>query len=76
VVLVTVEDTGPGIPAERLAGVFEPFSTSKRPGEGTGLGLGIARDIMTLHGGGIAIENRAEGGVRVTLGFRAGEAGV
>jgi PAS domain S-box-containing protein len=71
-VTVTVDDSGPGIPPERLATLFEPFFTTKPVGEGTGLGLSIARNIMTLHGGAIDIGNRPEGGVRVTLGFKEG----
>jgi signal transduction histidine kinase len=71
-VTVTIDDTGPGIPPERLAAIFEPFSTTKPAGEGTGLGLSIARNIMNLHGGVIGIVNRPEGGVRVTLSFKEG----
>jgi signal transduction histidine kinase len=72
VVRVTVDDTGPGIPPERLSRLFEPFFTTKARGEGTGLGLSVARNIMTLHGGAMEIGNRPEGGVRVTLTFKEG----
>jgi PAS domain S-box-containing protein len=72
VVRVTVDDTGPGIPAERLGRLFEPFFTTKARGEGTGLGLSVARNIMNLHGGAMEIGNRPEGGVRVTLTFKEG----
>jgi signal transduction histidine kinase len=71
-VRVTVDDSGPGIPEERLAKLFEPFFTTKAKGEGTGLGLTVARGIMKLHGGSMAIANRPEGGVRVTLIFTEG----
>jgi len=73
VVRVTVEDTGHGIPEERLAEIYKAFFTTKPPGEGTGLGLTVARNIMELHGGAIRICNRQEGGVRVTLTFKADE---
>jgi PAS domain S-box-containing protein len=72
VVRVTVEDTGPGIPPDRLGRLFEPFFTTKARGEGTGLGLSVARNIMNLHGGAMEIGNRPEGGVRVTLTFKEG----
>jgi PAS domain S-box-containing protein len=73
VVRVTIEDTGHGIPEERLAEIYKAFFTTKPPGEGTGLGLTVARNIRELHGGAIRICNRQEGGVRVTLTFKAGE---
>jgi PAS domain S-box-containing protein len=71
VVHVVVEDTGCGIPEERIGEIYKPFFTTKPRGEGTGLGLTVARHIMDLHGGVIRICNRPEGGVRVTLTFKA-----
>jgi signal transduction histidine kinase len=72
-VAVTVEDEGPGIPAEQFERVFEPFlrletSRSRETG-GTGLGLPIARNIVRAHGGEITLSNRAVGGLcaRVVL---------
>ncbi len=50
-VVVAIEDNGPGIPAEAMAKIFEPFFTTKPKGEGTGLGLGIVRQIIDKHGG-------------------------
>ncbi|MFN0250519.1 MAG: ATP-binding protein [Kofleriaceae bacterium] len=49
--VVRVIDNGPGVPAEALPQIFEPFFTTKPKGEGTGLGLGIARQIVDKHGG-------------------------
>ncbi|MBL0216475.1 MAG: GAF domain-containing protein [Myxococcales bacterium] len=49
--VVRVIDDGPGVPAEALPQIFEPFFTTKPKGEGTGLGLGIARQIVDKHGG-------------------------
>jgi signal transduction histidine kinase len=49
--VVRVIDDGPGVPAELQPRIFEPFVTTKPKGEGTGLGLGIARRIVEKHGG-------------------------
>jgi signal transduction histidine kinase len=57
-VYVEVGDNGPGIPNEAHERVFEPFFTTKPPGHGTGLGLDIARRIITdLHGGELILES-------------------
>jgi signal transduction histidine kinase len=49
--VVRVIDDGPGVPPEVLPRIFEPFFTTKPKGEGTGLGLGICRQIIQKHGG-------------------------
>jgi signal transduction histidine kinase len=67
--VVAVEDTGPGIPAAGLARIYEPFWTTKKMGEGTGLGLPITRKIMEAHGGFIRVANRPAGGLVVSLWF-------
>jgi PAS domain S-box-containing protein len=58
-VLIQIADTGPGIPIEHLATIFDPFFTLKE--QGTGLGLAICRGIMDYHRGSIAAVNSREG---------------
>ena len=70
-VLVEVADEGPGLPTGELERVFEPFyrvedSRSRQTG-GTGLGLTIAKAIITDHGGTIALRNRPRGGLEVSI---------
>lgn len=66
-----IRDEGPGIPAESLEQVFEPFyrieSSRNRDSGGTGLGLSIARDIAQAHGGSIRLGNLPQGGLEVVL---------
>jgi two-component system sensor histidine kinase HydH len=62
---VSVRDTGPGIPSDKLRQVFEPFYSTK-PG-GTGLGLPIAQRIVFEHGGRLAIESRPGEGTTATV---------
>ncbi len=68
---IDIDDDGPGITAEERERVFEPFvrlegSRSTETG-GIGLGMAIARDIVHHHGGSIGLENRPEGGLRVSV---------
>jgi len=70
VVVVQIDDSGPGIPDEHLSKIFDPFFTTKPTGIGTGLGLSVCQQIVDMHGGTIAIGNRDEGGARVTIVFK------
>jgi len=60
-----VSDNGPGIPAELMGKVFEPYVTTKP--KGSGLGLAIVKKIVEEHGGIISAENVAEGGAQLTV---------
>ena len=66
-VLITIEDTGPGFPKDKLADIWKPFFTTKEVGKGTGLGLSICQRIVRDHGGSIKAENKEEGGARFTI---------
>ena len=56
--LIGIADDGPGIEPDVKAKMFEPFFTTKAKGEGTGLGLGIVRQIVQKHGGEISCESQ------------------
>ena len=64
-----VTDTGSGITPENLHRIFEPFFSTKRSGQGTGLGLTVARRIVEFHGGTLTLANKSPGGVQATVLF-------
>jgi len=69
--VLRILDDGPGVPEAELGRVFEPFyrleASRSRATGGTGLGLGIARNIARAHGGDVVLGNRAEGGLEARL---------
>jgi CheY-like chemotaxis protein len=68
-----VADDGDGIPAAMLPRIFEPFVTTKSPGQGTGLGLYLCHNIMHSFGGDITVDS-GPAGTRFHLDFEASEA--
>lgn len=68
--ILCVSDNGPGVPAQVLEHLFEPFTTTKPPGKGTGLGLAVCHALIESMGGSIWADNRAEGGACFTVRLR------
>jgi two-component system NtrC family sensor kinase len=67
IMLIRVDDDGPGIRPDHLPKLFDPFFTTQAGGEGTGLGLYLVEEIINEHRGVIAVENRPEGGARFSI---------
>ncbi len=66
IVTVSIEDEGSGVPQDVIERIWDPFFTTKE--KGTGLGLGIVKNIIESHNGSIRVENRKEGsGARVII---------
>ncbi|CAH7040710.1 putative two-component system sensor kinase [Vibrio chagasii] len=75
--VISVEDDGEGIPDNKIAGIFDPFTRiesarDKRSG-GYGLGLAIVKEAMVVMNGHVTAENRESGGLRVSLMFPISE---
>jgi signal transduction histidine kinase len=66
-VLITVSDNGNGIPQKVVDKIFQPFFTTKPTGEGTGLGLSLAYDIVNAHGGELKVETHEGQGTEFTI---------
>jgi len=66
-VVIRVADDGYGIPKENVSRVFDPFFTTKPVGEGVGLGLAIAHQVVASHGGTIAIESEPGRGTTMDI---------
>ncbi|MCA9489827.1 MAG: response regulator [Myxococcales bacterium] len=71
-VVIAVEDDGPGVAESRREQIFQPFVTDKP--QGTGLGLAVARQILSDHHGRIWVEERPNGGARFLLALRHADA--
>ncbi|MFS1413908.1 two-component system sensor histidine kinase EnvZ [Vibrio sp. 10N.286.49.C2] len=68
---VCIEDNGPGIEADQIGRLFEPFTRgdTARGSEGTGLGLAIVKRIIGQHYGTVSISNRSQGGLMAQVSF-------
>jgi signal transduction histidine kinase len=66
-VVVTISDTGSGIPESQLPRIFDPFFTTKPVGEGTGLGLSISYGIIARHGGTITVKSEVGTGTKFSV---------
>jgi signal transduction histidine kinase len=66
---VTVRDTGPGIPPDKIERIFEAYYTTKE--RGTGLGLAIVKHNAELYGGHVRVESELGKGAQFTLLFPA-----
>ena len=64
---IVFQDSGPGIPVQNLAKIFDPFFSTKE--SGSGLGLAIVHNIIQQHNGSVNIENSIQGGVAVNISF-------
>lgn len=65
--LVTVADTGTGMPPEILDNIFQPFFTTKEPGKGTGLGLSTSLSIIKGHGGFMTVKSQPGKGTEFSI---------
>ena len=66
-VKLTIEDTGCGIPQESLERIFEPYFTTKKSGEGTGMGLAMVHGIITGYDGDIQVSSALDSGTRIDV---------
>jgi two-component system NtrC family sensor kinase len=73
-IVITVDDTGTGIPPALMPKIFDIFFTTKPPGQGTGLGLAICHEIVEAHGGTLDIKSSLGEGTRARI-FLPAQAG-
>jgi two-component system NtrC family sensor kinase len=71
-VVLEVTDTGEGIEEENLDEIFNPFYTTKQPGEGTGLGLWLTHEIVENYNGEISVESKKGEGTKFSILFKSG----
>jgi two-component system, cell cycle sensor histidine kinase and response regulator CckA len=72
-ILITVSDTGKGIPPEIIERIFDPFFTTKKPGQGTGLGLSTVISIVENHGGAVKVQSDPQNGTQFQIYLPASE---
>ena len=72
-VIITTRDHGPGIPEEELPHVKEKFYKGSGKERGSGIGLAVCEEIVTMHGGTLTLENAKGGGTLVTIALPAAQ---
>jgi signal transduction histidine kinase len=70
---IEISDTGCGIPQEHLSKLFDPFFSTKKTGEGTGLGLSVSLGIIQKHNGTIDVKSKVDEGSIFVISLPAGE---
>ncbi|MFH1867957.1 MAG: response regulator [Candidatus Omnitrophota bacterium] len=75
-VIIEIEDTGTGIPKEKLSRVFEPFFSLKGAGRGTGLGLSVSKNIIDMHKGFISVESQEAKGTKISIALKVDESSI
>ena len=68
-VILEMSDTGEGIDKKDIHNIFDPFYTTKKPGDGTGLGLWVTYEIVKSYNGDISVESKKGEGSKFTLQF-------
>ena len=66
---IRISDTGPGIPPESISRIFDPFYTTKKEGEGTGLGLFVSRNLVKEMDGSLSVRSLPGAGTTFTITF-------
>lgn len=66
-ITISIQDSGPGVPADLLQKIFDPFFTTKGVGKGTGLGLAISYGIINSHGGTISVTSKLGSGTEFVI---------
>jgi signal transduction histidine kinase len=72
-ICVVISDTGPGIPDDAMTKIFQPYFTTKKPGEGTGLGLFVTKTLVENMGGRIEVRSRRNKGTTFAVTFAVTE---
>jgi len=73
-VVVSVGDDGPGVPEKVAEHIFDPFFTTKEAGRGTGLGLSVSQELLSVQGGRLELKTQAGGGASFEVWLPAAEA--
>ena len=64
---IIFEDSGPGIPPEHIGKIFDPYFSTKEPGQDKGMGLTVCNAVLQKHGGCITVDSRRKGGTSFSL---------